>query len=179
MKPFSGRSRTIAESSNQTPVSKEYQPSLLDKFRKKNQPSSFKLTEIIDVDEAFENLHNKNLNLLKPSKIYQTGEPKGLSKFIKGYYEKEIQTTGSQVVSLPLFSTKEANDLNKQGLTTFHPGLIVIGIKALHRKGLNKVALVTIVDQRFSDPKEALVAIYEVSTVNGGGIFYRAPKCHH
>lgn len=97
-------------------------------------------------------------------------------KFIKGYYEKEIQATGSQVVSLPLFSTKEANDLNKQGLTTFHPGLIVIGIKALHRKGLNQVALVTIVDQRFSDPKEALVAIYEVSTLNGGGIFFCAPN---
>lgn len=107
MKPFSGRSRTIAESSNQTPVSKEYQPSLLDKFRKKNQPSSFKLTEIIDVDEAFGNLHNKNLNLLKPSKIYQTGEQKGLSKFIKGYYEKESKPLEAKWLACLFFLQKK------------------------------------------------------------------------
>ena len=132
------------------------------------------LDEVIGVDKDIQIFQQNSLRLLNPKVLYSAGIFSQKAQLYKHYREEQMCVIKNSH-HLSLISSDSTKEILRTNMNLMHMGLIVIGIKGLTKKNLGTKVLITIYDDRWSDPKRSILGLTEVDMTNNDGIFYCSP----
>ena len=127
--------------------------------RRQTASTSQQLDEVIDVDKDIQIFQQNKLNLLNPKVLYSAGLFSQKALLYRHYREEQICVTGDDQKYLTLISPESSDEIQKRQMNLMHMGLIIIGLKGLTRKNLGTKVLITIYDDRWTDPKRSIIGL--------------------
>lgn len=140
-------------------------------FARQNN-SELRISKIINIDSQIETFRKTKLSMIKDEKIYYNAKILNSAKIFRDCCERTIFCTQEdKTIRLNLI----ASNIKNVGLKQMHIGLIVIGIKGMHRKHLGAKVFLTLFDSRFIDPKQVMLGCMEVNMNGGEQIIYFVP----
>lgn len=80
------------------------------------------------------------------------------------------------MVKLDLIDKHSYNHIKDKDLKHAHLGLVIIGVKGLHRENLGAKVLIYLYDNQFTNIEQGLLEIIELDMNNKGGIIYFTPN---
>lgn len=171
--PFTGGSQTIAQTKSFR--KKKTARTWFDKIMRREAESTRDLEEVIDLDKDYNNFTTQTLQTVNPKQLYSLGIFSNKSTLYKKQREEKLKVGENDIAEIDVISKQAGKQLVKTGYEMCHIGLIVIGIKPLHRGGLAKRTLLTIADKGMGTPEDQLIASIETDMNQKAGIFYCSP----
>ncbi|GLU15427.1 hypothetical protein SLE2022_319210 [Rubroshorea leprosula] len=139
---------------------------------------SIKVETLIDLEEQIKRFKTHKFDLVKPKYLYENANSLFSAGSIFQHYQ-EVQIScvkDSDSVTLRLLSENGYFSLERMKYSLVHIGLITIGVKTLHRKGLGTKCLLTLLDTRHQDMIQSLIGSIEIDLSEQGGFAYFTPN---
>ena len=114
--------------------------------------------------------------MIKAIDLYNSGNLFSKAKIFRHYSERLVSCTQeNETIRLDLISSHSYNEVKNLGLKQMHMGLIVLGIKGMHREGLGVKPFVSLYDSRFTNLEKAILGCMEVDMNNNKQLVYFVP----
>lgn len=175
-------SRTLQTALGPSRTLRTEQPSSswLDRFLRRgsssNNTASQELEDIIDVENNLELFSNRQLNNLNPTILYRTNRLFSSNSIYRHQRTEALHLPSGREERLTLISPTSVNQLLQRQHNYIHLGMIVIGIRGLTRKQNGGKVFLILYDDRFPNPKQAIIGLIECDMNNNMGIVYISPN---
>ena len=179
MNPFTGRSRTVAETinpSNNRTITQNTNRNILEQIlNRTSRSNSSRIEELIDADDNIEVYSNSQLTALNPRVLYQVNPLNYRSNIYRHIREQPLSLPDDSTEIINLITPESHREIRNRGHIYIHLGLIAIGIRLLTRKEVGAMILLIIFDDRHATNDKAIIGYAEVDINTGLGIVYLVP----
>ena len=111
--------------------------------RRRDEDEEVRVENLIDLDDHIERFRQNKLDLINPNVIYKRGNIFSKYLLYQHYSERYVSCTHEdQMVKLDLTEKNSYKQINDRNLKHAHLGLIIIGVKGLHRENLGTKTLI-------------------------------------
>lgn len=133
------------------------------------------LTEIINPQEDIRKFEQEGFNSIQPRQLYNKKWTFNSTQFVRDIRDFPISIKDGQSLILHVYTANPFNKA-KQMYSYYHHGIIIVGIRTLHKAGTGSRALVTLMDDRFDETPEKVLALSEVDLNTGIRLIYCSPN---